>query len=351
MSDEKPLPIDNIDDVLKQEECLLEFPPMVSTDLKNSSRILVKEIKMTSNCPHQPLKQKPDMEFVYKEEEFLGLKPDEQLPSRRIDKALELGSPWAAINKSEPWWRITDKDDLAFLVAQKSLHHIENCDLPKPTQLVLVNNDTVDGNGVFQSSLGRTARTGMCDANDDSHDPSSHWRLDDKDISPRQRCYEQHASRKLHSFDRDCAENRRPESNQTTEKNNPTRGQLLEALHHSQTRARKAEMSAQKAYNEKEHVVKLLFRQASQLFACKQWIYMLQLENFSLQLKISEHQISTLWATLFPILPWMPLLGSKGRRKGSKGNIVRCTVAFAVGLGLVGVGLLFGWTIGCLFSV
>ncbi|KAG6488068.1 hypothetical protein ZIOFF_056826 [Zingiber officinale] len=244
---------------------------------------------LITNFPHQHLKQKPDMEFVYKEEEFLSMKPDEQLSSRRIHKALELGSPWVAINKSEPWWRITDKDDLALLVAQKSLHHIENCDLPKPTQVVLVDNDNVDGNGVLKPSLGRMARTGMCGANDDLHDPSSPWRLDNKDISPHQRCHEQHGSRKLHrqgllqlfnqsnsivfvmscSVDRDCAENRRPESNQTTEKNDTTRARLLEALHRSQTRARRAEMSARKAYNEKEHAVKLLFRQASQLFAYK----------------------------------------------------------------------------------
>ena len=32
--------------------------------------------------------------------------------------------------KTEPWWRMTDKDELASMVAQKSLEHIENCDLP-----------------------------------------------------------------------------------------------------------------------------------------------------------------------------------------------------------------------------
>ncbi|XWS48586.1 hypothetical protein CRYUN_Cryun13aG0089400 [Craigia yunnanensis] len=34
--------------------------------------------------------------------------------------------------KTEPWWRMTDKDDLASMVAQISVEHIENCDLPRP---------------------------------------------------------------------------------------------------------------------------------------------------------------------------------------------------------------------------
>jgi len=34
--------------------------------------------------------------------------------------------------KTEPWWRSAGQDELASLVAQKSLEHIENCDLPRP---------------------------------------------------------------------------------------------------------------------------------------------------------------------------------------------------------------------------
>lgn len=41
---------------------------------------------------------------------------------------------WMEIEKSQelPWWRMTDKDDLACYVAQKSHDFIENCDLPSP---------------------------------------------------------------------------------------------------------------------------------------------------------------------------------------------------------------------------
>ncbi|KAG6508525.1 hypothetical protein ZIOFF_033899 [Zingiber officinale] len=180
-----------------EEESFLESPRMVWTDLmKDNSKTLVKEISMTTNYPQQPLKRKADMNFAYKKEELLVLKLDEQLPSRRIDKTSELGSPWATINKSEPWWRSTDKDDLYLLVAQKSLLRIENCDLPKPTQIIGINKQA-DDNGVFQSSLDRNPTTGMCDANEYSHDTPSSGRLNNKDIPPRQRCYGEHDSRKF----------------------------------------------------------------------------------------------------------------------------------------------------------
>jgi uncharacterized NAD(P)/FAD-binding protein YdhS len=132
------------------------------------------------------------------------------------------------------------------------------------------------------------------------------------------------------------------------------RAKLLDALRHSQTRAREAEIAAKKAYDEKDHVIKLLFRQASHLFACKQWLKMLQLENICLQLRFREHQI----ATMFPELPWMVTKEKvapsqehsdrkKGRRLNRKGGL-RDAVAFAVGVGIVGAGLLLGWTLGWL---
>lgn len=137
------------------------------------------------------------------------------------------------------------------------------------------------------------------------------------------------------------------------------RAKLLDALRHSQTRAREAEIAAKKAYDEKDHVIKLLFRQASHLFACKQWLKMLQLENICLQLRFKEHQI----ATMFPEFPWMLVKekvapsqehneGSrkKGRRPNRKGGL-RNAVAFAVGVGLVGAGLLLGWTLGWLLPL
>jgi len=39
---------------------------------------------------------------------------------------------WIESDKPEPWWRTTDRDELASFVSHKSLNHIENCDLPPP---------------------------------------------------------------------------------------------------------------------------------------------------------------------------------------------------------------------------
>lgn len=125
--------------------------------------------------------------------------------------------------------------------------------------------------------------------------------------------------------------------------------QLLEALCHSQTRARKAEAAAQKAHTEKEHIVTLVFRQASQLFAYRQWLQLLQLESLYLQLKNGALPAPD----LFPgVLSWVPQKGKmqvngapdkKGKRRRGK---CRSAVALALDLGLTGTGFLLGWTMG-----
>lgn len=46
-------------------------------------------------------------------------------------------SPWIQEDKAEPWWWITDRDELAYWVAQRSLDRIENCDLPPPKKTCL----------------------------------------------------------------------------------------------------------------------------------------------------------------------------------------------------------------------
>lgn len=133
--------------------------------------------------------------------------------------------------------------------------------------------------------------------------------------------------------------------------------QLLEALCYSQTRAREAEQLAQQAYNEKEHVIKLLFRQASQLFAYRQWLQILQLEALVLQLRNKDEQDSINYSNSFPVIPCKGRKLKKFRynkptkkktRKG-KFKINKSAVAFALGLSLAGAGLLLGWTMGWLF--
>ncbi|WP_407803855.1 hypothetical protein, partial [Staphylococcus aureus] len=76
----------------------------------------------------------------------------------------------------------------------------------------------------------------------------------------------------------------------------------------------------------------------------KQWLQLLQIENFCLQLNNKDG------------LPWSPYKGrpikKKGQRKAGKRDsrpsyeFSKGIVAFAFGLGLAGAGLLLGWTMG-----
>lgn len=124
-----------------------------------------------------------------------------------------------------------------------------------------------------------------------------------------------------------------------------SKSKILEALRHSQTRAREAENAANEAYAEKEHVVKLLFRQASQLFAYRQWLYLLQLDNLYYQIKNNKTSPDSKTAKLHKNLK-----KRKTRTRDGVGqyehDIGKYAFVFVMGLGLVGAGLLLGWTVG-----
>lgn len=53
------------------------------------------------------------------------------------DSCLGPDYSWIEGDKTEPWWRTTDRDELASFVSQKSLNHFENCDLPPPQKKFL----------------------------------------------------------------------------------------------------------------------------------------------------------------------------------------------------------------------
>nr|XP_018677099.1 PREDICTED: uncharacterized protein LOC103973726 [Musa acuminata subsp. malaccensis] len=107
-------------------------------------------------------------------------------------------TPWSGCNKPEGWWHIADKDDLALLVAQKSLQHIENCDLPEPTQTVHYMKDlfssieNLDASEIIQSSFG------IYNANEYSHDSCSSGSSDDMNLPFGKRGCLLHESEKLY---------------------------------------------------------------------------------------------------------------------------------------------------------
>ncbi|KAI3741389.1 hypothetical protein L1987_59061 [Smallanthus sonchifolius] len=250
---------------------------------------------------------------------------------------------WMESEKSHelPWWRMADKDDLESFVAQRSHDFIENCDLPSPRNTSFKRDPYGDDRSphkndeMFTSSRISKPQRPQCQ-NAASPNASS------GPVSP------------VGTENGDSTVN---EGFRTPDMD-PSKRKLLEALCHSQTRAREAEKAAKRAYEEKEHVVKLIFKQASQLFAYKQWVYLLQLENLYNQIKANKI------TPVLPAYPWRVTrkrtrrnLRAKKKTQEKQGNYVpSCkhdlgvyAVAFAVGLGLVGAGLLLGWTVGWMF--
>ncbi|XP_077227560.1 uncharacterized protein LOC143860676 [Tasmannia lanceolata] len=334
-----------------------------ATFVKHDAEARVQELKAVNNNTKQSLKTKADMaEFWYQEEELMDWDPVDWLVSNQSENAcFDLETPWMGGDKMEPWWRTADKDELVSLVAQKSLEHIENCDLPRPKSMHVRRGpfaclESFPRDGIFSSSLDQKLQAGQSSPVDYAQLSHASGSMDGKRW-PSSGGHYPYDSEKLSSGTNSSSTAvKYPTESRMISENDPSRAQLLEALCHSQTRAREAEKAAQQAYTEKEHIIKLFFRQASQLFAYKQWIQLLQLETLCLQLKNKDHQIST----LFPVLPWMPLKKKLKRlRKGVhkvesrkysklKYGICRYAVAFAVGLSLAGAGLLLGWTMGWL---
>ncbi|KAL5061306.1 hypothetical protein RYX36_032910 [Vicia faba] len=251
---------------------------------------------------------------------------------------------WIEGDKAEPWWRMADRDELASFVSHKSLNHIENCDLPPPKKKHLTGYSC-------SSIITNDVKTKTASYNSEAE---SRRFSNSKQGSSANEGLLYFASAKS-SSDTPIPEDDIEQSRQISE-GDTSKAQLMEALCHSQTRAREAEEAAKQAYAEKEHIVTLIFKQASQLFAYKQLIKLLQLETLCNQIKTDDQTTST----LFPVaLPWMSDEHRKSRkrkqtysngrrdRKG-KGNcdITTYAVAIALGLSLVGAGLLLGWTVG-----
>ncbi|KAA8540057.1 hypothetical protein F0562_026749 [Nyssa sinensis] len=309
-------------------------PPMLQKELK----------AVVSNDTQKRLNSKDMGELWYADDQMTDLEPVNCLVLEQSKKLCsDLGSDWIGVEKTEPWWRNADKDELVSLVSHKSLVHFENCDLPRPQTKHFVMGPSAcpecfDHNKFLNSSLDWIAEKGistLADCIQRSPGPGS---------LEKTRCTLGNVGCSLHDSDRLLRD--KAETHHKVE-SDLSKVQLLEALCHSQTRAREAEKAAQQAYDDKEHIIKLFFRQASQLFAYKQWFQILQLENLFLQLKNKDRPTSS---HLPAFLPWVTCKGRrlrKGRNKAAKRKmhppryrIGKCAVAFAVGLSLGGAGLL-----------
>lgn len=102
--------------------------------MENDQDDRMQELKaiMRDDLQKTPMKKEME-EFWYADEHLLDLNPCNCLVHEQSEKLYsELDSHWIRVEKSEPWWRTTDKYDLASLVSSKKLEQFENCDLPRP---------------------------------------------------------------------------------------------------------------------------------------------------------------------------------------------------------------------------
>ncbi|KAJ1388487.1 hypothetical protein SESBI_39063 [Sesbania bispinosa] len=294
-----------------------------------------------NNDLHFTPKKKDQKEFCFSDGHFMDCDISNLLVSDQGKMtSSDLESHLLGAEKTGPWWRTAGKDELASLVAQKSLEHVENCDLPNPQtkhfRQRAVYPKGIDHDKTTPSSLNQKAETSSFIVDDYTSGTSTSG------------CSFQDSNRHFSSSQSKDSGSSNTDNQINSE--NRSMSELLEALCHSQTRAREAEKAAQQAYNEKEHILSLFFKQASQLFAYKQWFHMLQLENLCLQLRNKNQPLINLFPSRGMVLKKNS--NDRGRkRKTSKRRcgIRNCAVAFAVGLGLAGAGLLLGWTMGWMF--
>ncbi|KAL3613503.1 hypothetical protein CASFOL_042648 [Castilleja foliolosa] len=254
-----------------------------------------------------------------------------EVSKSRDDVYFDSESSWIGAERNTPWWRTADTGELAVLVAQRSVDVLENCDLPRPL------------NARVKNDMGMNIR--CISRNDDEVKPGI-GNLVAENCCPR--LGKSTEERLVFGIDRSLRMSRDKQTNEKkpdsqTPEGVSCRAQLLEALRHSQTRAREAEEVMKQACAEKEHVVKLVLRQASELFAYKQWVHLLQLENMYFQFKNSKTQCEN-WKTK---KSWRKTLNRKRAKKArTRCDVGRYAIIFALGLGLAGAGLLLGWTIG-----
>jgi len=118
-------------------------------DHKNCESSLDMQCGLSGSCMKKdPEVRKQEVKVLYskKSEEYLklmDLRENYELmhmdhvgcPVSKQGNEFCVDPKWLGVDKTEAWWRTTDKDELASLVTKKSHNHIENCDLPPPQKM------------------------------------------------------------------------------------------------------------------------------------------------------------------------------------------------------------------------
>lgn len=166
---------DNYSEPDKRFGSLLEPQRSVSvTRMKHDSEVRAQELKAGNSNNKPLLQQKADMnEWVRnqkdcKEEELMDWESiDLYFSNQPMKTCLDMESSWIWSDRTEPWWRTADRDELAYLVAEKSLYQIENCDLPPPQTMHAQKGQfaclaSFNRNSILASSLDQKLHSGPC---------------------------------------------------------------------------------------------------------------------------------------------------------------------------------------------
>lgn len=269
------------------------------------------------------------------------------VPEQTKDFSLDSDYSWIEDDGGQPWWKTTDRNELAFLVLQKSLNYVENCDLPPPREKYL-------GEQSYASISDYNIKTCFdCEAKSSIFSNFAAEAKEGLDSRLMHRKMETPSNEGHLSFSSDKSSNTTMQEGDIEQafEGDQSKDQLMEALCHSQTRAREADELAKQAYADKERIIALFFIQASQLYAYKQWCRLLHLETL-------KHKPVSTFIPKTP--PWMSFEGKKPTTRKRKfvnhkqeklGKLksdlsTTYDAAFSIGLSLVGAGLLLGWTVG-----
>lgn len=311
----------------------------VGAEMENCEATVLNVAKTEGDVPFVGVEKHPEMGESY---ELLEMDSIGSSTSKKVDDLdFGSGSPWAGSGRSDPWWRVADRDELASLVSQRSFDLVENCDLPRPENRSM-KWDPRDYSMIYDHAV----KAQKSDFSSPKVDMDGIFALRSATVLFEERG--QFGSHKQSSLTEPL-------------ESDLTKVQLMEALCHSQTRAREAEKAVKQANAEKEHILKLFFKQASHLFAYKQWFQLLQLENIYFHISNSNQPLSSLFPVDLPFaqnkskkLPKNRPNPAKAKKRGKRArgpeqDFGKFAVAFALGLGLVGAGLFLGWTVAWMF--
>lgn len=135
--------------VLKSTSKASEVNPQDEDDVEHVDGHLNSEHSLDTYCTNKkdPEVEMKELKILYSESVQEPLKPNNMRETYKLLEMDPIGSsvlkqtndfcfdsdfPWVGGDKTEPWWRMTDRDELASFIAQRSLDLVENCDLPHP---------------------------------------------------------------------------------------------------------------------------------------------------------------------------------------------------------------------------